>query len=131
MTNFLEQNSVIAVVGVSLDSTKYGHKVFFDLLSKGYNVYAVHPVGGLVSKQTRYLNLNILPQKPDLVVIVTPPQETEKIVKECQKLNIKKIWFQPGSESKEAIDFCKKNNIFYLVNTCIIIDSIKNNSDNI
>jgi predicted CoA-binding protein len=123
MKDFLSQNSIIAVVGVSLDPAKYGYKVFFDLLEKGYHVYAVHLSGGSVGGEKRYISLSDLPVMPDLTVVVTPPQETEKIVRECQDLHIKKIWFQPGSESEAAINFCQKNHIDYLANSCVIISS--------
>jgi predicted CoA-binding protein len=38
------------------------------------------------------------------------------------RLNIRNVWFQPGSESEEAVDFCKKNNINYVAKACIMID---------
>ena len=123
--NFLSSQSIIAVVGVSADSEKYGQKVFFDLLNKGYKVYAVHPDGGEIQGQPRYASLSTLPEKPSLVVSVVPPEITEKIVEECVQLGINKIWMQPGSESQAAIELCRKNKIEYLANACIIIRSVK------
>jgi hypothetical protein len=123
--NFLTDKSIIAVVGVSSAPEKYGNKVFFDLLNKGYRVYAIHPDGGEIQGNPRYANLSSLPEKPTLVVSVVPPKTTEKIILECVKLDIDKIWMQPGSESQAAIELCRKNKIKYLANACIIIQSIK------
>jgi predicted CoA-binding protein len=48
---------------------------------------------------------------------------TEKILEDCQKIGIKKIWMQSGSESQKAIEFCRRNKIDFLAGTCIILDS--------
>ena len=121
INEFLNKKNIIAVIGVSNNTKKYGYKVFFELLNAGYKVYAIHKEEGLVKKYKRYKNLESLPKKPDVVNIVVPPKVTEEIVKECKKLNIKKIWMQPGSESQKAIDYCNKNKIKLLHNMCIIL----------
>ena len=122
---FLDKNNVLAVVGVSLDLNKYGHKVFFDLLNAGYKVYAVHPDGGEVRGQPRYQDLASLPEKPDVVSVVVPPAVTEKIIKECQRLGIDKVWMQPGSENEAAIRYCRANGIKVLSGVCVMIEREK------
>ncbi len=118
--NFLNKSNIFAVVGVSKNKDKYGYKVFFDLLKKGYKVYPVHPQEGLVNGYLRYKDLISLPEKPDVVSVVVPPQVALEITKECYNLGIKKIWFQPGSESNEALNFCKNHNIKTLSGVCIM-----------
>lgn len=119
---FLDKENIIAVVGVSNDDKKYGNRVFFDLLKAGYKVYAVHKDDGFVKKYRRYPNLRSLPEKPDVVNTVVPPDVTENIAKECKNLDINKIWMQPGSESQKVIDYCNKNNIKTLHNVCIMVE---------
>ena len=68
---------------------------------------------------------NFFPAYRTAFSIVVPPEVTEDIVKQCKKLNIKKIWMQPGSESKKAIDYCKKNNIELLNGVCILLENKK------
>ncbi len=123
ISEFLEKSNIFAVVGVSTDPSKYGHRVFFKLLHTGYTAYAIHPEAGEALGHTRYTTLSNLPQKPDVVSIVVPPEVTESIVRECKKLGIKKVWMQPGSESKEAIQFCYENNIKVIHDTCIILNT--------
>ena len=122
---FLDKKNIIAVVGVSSNPQKYGNRVFFNLLENGYKVYAVHNDGGTIDRYTRYPNLKSLPEKPDVANIVVPPDITEKIVKECKELGIKKVWMQPGSESQKAIDYCSKNNIKILHGICIMVEKKK------
>ena len=111
-----------AIVGASRDTSKYGYKVFLSLKKSGYKVYPINPnakelLGGLRC----YSSLKELPEKPDVVVTVVPPKIALKTVKEASKLGITKIWMQQGSESEEAIEFCKQKSINCTTNTCIII----------
>ncbi|MEM2927645.1 MAG: CoA-binding protein [Nitrososphaerota archaeon] len=119
---FLNKNNVIAIVGVSRDPEKYGYKVYKDLKEAGYKVYPVNPNASEILGDKCYPNLESLPIKPDVVNIVVPPNITEKIVKECKKLNIKKVWMQPGTESEEAIKFCNENGIDVVYGVCIMIE---------
>lgn len=97
------KNKKIAVIGASEDQSKYGHRIFKDLASKGYTVWPVNPKGGQILGKTVYKNLAELPSKPDIVITVVPPSVTEEVVEECRKLNIEHIWMQPGSESEKAV----------------------------
>lgn len=94
----------IAVVGVSGDASKYGHKIFRDLLKAGYPVKGVNPKGGFVLGNVLYKALEDIEQKPDLVITVVAPAITGEVVETCNKLGIKTIWMQPGSESPEAVE---------------------------
>ena len=123
MNTTLNKNDRIAVIGVSDNPSKFGHKVYFDLISKGYQVYAVHPDEGEVLGFKRFKKLSDLPVVPDVVNIVTQPSITEAIVRECKELGIKKVWMQPGSESEEAIAFCRDNEIEALHSACIMVEN--------
>ncbi len=99
-----KEYELIAVVGVSEDASKYGHKIFRDLLNTGYPVRGVNPRGGFVLGSQIYRSVSEMEKKPDLVITVVPPPVTEKIVEECNRLGIKHVWMQPGSESQKAAD---------------------------
>jgi len=120
ITAFFKKGNVFAVVGVSRNPRKYGYKVYKDLKSSGYKVYPVNPNANKIDGQKCYPSLTHLPEKPDVVVTVVPPEVTEKIVKECKELKINKVWMQPGSGSKKAINFCKKNKINVINDICVI-----------
>jgi len=96
--------SLIAVVGVSDDASKYGHKIFRDLLNAGYPVKGVNPKGGFVLGHNIYKSLSEMESRPELVITVVPPSATVGVVEECNKLGIKNVWLQPGSESAEALE---------------------------
>lgn len=118
---FLSKENVFAVVGVSRNPAKYGHQVYKDLKEAGYVVYAVNPSIDEVSGDRCYPSLSELPEKPDVVDIVVPPEVTEKIVEECKELRIEKVWMQPGSESEHAINFCTRNDIKVVHDVCVMV----------
>lgn len=125
LNDFLDKKNIFAVVGVSLNANKYGHKVYQDLLNAGYQVYPIHPDNGKINGKKRYVNLKNLPYKPDVVSIVVPPNIAIQIVKQCKDLKIDKIWLQPGSESEEIINYCRDNKIKFLSNACIMVKRLQ------
>jgi len=120
--SFLNPENIFGVVGASRDPEKYGHKVYRDLLNAGYRVYCVNPNANEVLGNRCFPGLEVLPVKPDVVDVVVPPKITEQIVKICKKLEITKVWMQPGSESKAAIRFCEENGIDVVHGVCVMVE---------
>ena len=119
---FLEKRNVFVVVGVSRNHRKYGHQVYKDLRNAGYNVYPVNPNADEILGDKCYPSLESLPKSPQVVDLVVPPKATNQIVKVCKKLGIEKVWMQPGSESKTAINFCRENNIEVVHGVCVMVE---------
>ncbi len=117
----INTQDIYAVVGVSSNIEKYGYKVFNDLLTGGYQVFGVNPKGGEVAGQKLYASLGDLPEPVDCLVLVTQPEVSEKLVQEAIDLGIKKIWFQPGSESETALELCRSAQIESISNACIMV----------
>jgi len=118
---FLKKENVFAVVGVSRSPEKYGHQVYKDLKEAGYVVYPVNPsIDGVLGDRC-YHSLSELPEKPDVVDTVVPPHVTEKIVEECKELGIERVWMQPGSESEQAMEFCRRNHIKVVHDMCVMV----------
>ncbi len=122
---FLRKENIFAVVGVSRDKKKYGYKVYKNLKEAGYKVYPINPNCDEIDGDRCYHFIGELPEKPDVVDIVVPPAVTEKILIKCKEFGIRKVWVQPGSESKKALKFCKKNNIEVICNVCVMVEREK------
>ncbi|MEW6040310.1 MAG: CoA-binding protein [Elusimicrobiota bacterium] len=120
MREFLLQKS-FAVVGSFRDESKYAYKILKDLKNKGYEVYPVNPKIKEVEGLKCYPSVINIPVVVDVVDMVTPPQVTEQIVRECLQKGISRVWMQPGAESDMAIKFCQKNNIKVIYNACIML----------
>ena len=59
--------------------------------------------------------------KIDAVINVVSPAQTVEIVKEANQIGVKNIWMQQGSESDEAINFCRENGINEVHKECILM----------
>jgi len=127
ITKLLDNHNVFAVVGVSKNENKYGNKVYKDLKSAGYRVYPVNPKETEILGDQCYKDLYHLPEKPDVVNIVTPPEVTKRIVQDCKKIGIDKIWLQPGAESDEIIAYCKKNSMLCVHDVCVMMQKKDSN----
>jgi len=121
--DFLAQRK-IAVIGVSRSRSKYGNAVFRDLMRKGYNVFAINPGAEMIEGEPCYPNLKALPEPVDGIVSVVPPRQTERVVREAAQVGIKRIWMQPGAESKDAIHFCRENNLNVVYGRCVMVLSV-------
>lgn len=110
----------IALIGVSSNPEKYGHKIFKDLLANEYSVVGVNPKGGEILGQTIYTSLKELPETPELVLLVVPPEIGINVVRSARDLGIKQIWCQPGAESDLISEYCAQNNIDLVRNSCLM-----------
>ncbi|MEN3014005.1 MAG: CoA-binding protein [Endomicrobiia bacterium] len=113
-----------AVVGSFRNEQKIAYKIFRNLKERGYNVYPVSISAKEVDGVKCYKSILELPEDVEVVDVVTPPEVSLEIVKQCFKKGIKNIWLQPGAESKEVIKFCKDNSIKVVYETCIMMHSI-------
>jgi len=122
---FTDKSNIIAVVGVSANLEKYGYKIYKKLKEDGFKVYGVNPSYESAADEQIYPDLESLPERPTLVITVVPRAVTLEVIKKCKELMIPRVWMQPGSESPEAVEFCRKNGIKALYNMCFVADGLK------
>ncbi len=122
---FLDKKNKIAVVGVSENPEKWGRKIYETLKHEGFEVYPINPKHEKIGNDKCYPNLQSLPIRPDVVIFATKPDVTEKVLADVKKVGVEKVWFQPGSESEKAEEFCKENKIKYIKNLCFVVDGLK------
>ncbi len=111
----------IAVAGVSRTQSNAANLIYRMLRSNGYQVFAVNPSAAIVEGDVSYANLKSISEKPEGVVIVTKPEVTDEIVRECAALGIKNVWIHNGmgtSVSENAVAFCRENGINVIPGGC-------------
>jgi predicted CoA-binding protein len=118
--NFLSCKD-IAVVGVSRKGSKFGNVIYKELKKKGIAIYGVNPSMESIFGDKCYNNLLELEGKIDGVINVVSPTKTLEVVKEVNKIGVKNIWMQQGSETEEAINFCRENGINEVHKECILM----------
>ncbi len=117
---FLSQRT-LAVVGVSRSGRKFGNGASRELRKKGYRVIPVHPEAETIDGQPCYGSLNELPEQAGGLLVVVPPSETEKVVKEASAAGIRHIWMQQGAESEAAIEYCEQEGMSVVHGECILM----------
>lgn len=109
-----------AVVGASEDRSKFGNITFRELKRRGKRVYPVNPKATVVEGEPCYPSLSALPEKVERVLIVVPPKQGERVVREAAEAGIKQVWFQPGAESEAAVAYCRAHGMVAVAGYCIL-----------
>lgn len=111
----------LALVGASRCGRKFGNTVHRDLKAKGYTVRVVHPAADTIDGDRCWPTLRELPGKVGGVVVVVPPNQTEKVVREAAAAGIRRVWMQQGAESPAAISFCEASGLDVVHGRCILM----------
>ncbi len=120
---FLAQGTV-ALAGVSRSGGGYGNQVLRDLTRKGYRVLPVHPEVAELGGVPAYGSLAELPEPVGGLILVVPPDESEKLVREAAAAGIRRVWMQPGAESQAAIELGRRLGITVIHHECVMVRSV-------
>lgn len=116
---FLSQ-SKFAIIGVSNNPKKFGNTLLKEAISKKMDIYPIHPYIESVEGIKCYQSLSNIEGINALIICVTP-KSAISVVQNAIDYGIKHIWLQQGSESKEAIELCQKNNINLISKRCLLM----------
>jgi uncharacterized protein len=122
--DFLAQKR-IAVAGVSRDDSHHpaANLIYRRLKRTGHAVFPVNPHMQTFEGDRCYPDLRSIPGGVDGVVIVTRPETTEKIVRDCGTAGVPRVWmhqsFGKGSSvSTEAVEYCRQHEIRVIAGAC-------------
>ena len=122
--DFLSQRR-IAVAGVSRDDNHHpaANLIYRRLKQTGHEVFAVNPHLQTFEGDRCYPNVQSVPGGVDAVVIVTRPETTAKIVRECSAAGIRRVWMHQStakgsSVSPEAVEYCRAHGISVIAGAC-------------
>ena len=122
--DFLAQKR-IAVAGVSRDNSRHptANLIYRRLKSDGRSVFPVNPHMQTFEGDRCYPNLQVIPGGVDGVVIVTRPETTERIVRDCTDAGVRRVWMHQSigkgsSVSPEAVEYCRQRNIGVIAGAC-------------
>jgi predicted CoA-binding protein len=118
--NFLSQRT-LALVGASRDPKAFSSMASKELRAKGVRVIPVNPNADTIMGERCYPSLADLPERVDGALIMTPPSQTEAVVRDAAAAGIKQVWMQQGAESPAAIQFCQENGISEVHGECILM----------
>jgi predicted CoA-binding protein len=118
--DFISQKA-LAIVGVSRGGQKFGNMAYREFKAKGYQLYPIHPSAETLEGDRAYADFKSLPEKVGGVLVIVPPAQTEKVVREAAAAGVTRIWMQRGAESEAAIRFCQEGGIAEVHGECIMM----------
>lgn len=118
--SFLEPKKM-AIAGVSRNPKKFGRHVYEHLREAGYSLYPVNPNTEQLNGTACYKSIAELPDEVDRVFIVTPPEQTADCIRQSLDKGIRNIWIQQRSDTTEALDLLKDQEVNLIVNKCIFM----------
>lgn len=115
--------SPFAVVGASDDRHKFGNKVLRCYWDHGRTAYPVNPKRDTVEGKPCFATLADVPGPVHGVSLITQPAVSEAIVEEAAALGIERLWFQPGSESRRALEAARRHGMTVIAGgPCVLVE---------
>jgi predicted CoA-binding protein len=122
--DFLAQKR-IAVAGVSRNNSHRppANLIYHRLKKSGHDVFPVNPHTPIFDGELCYPDLKSIPGGVDGVVIVTRPETTQRIVRDCNDAGIRHVWMHQSigkgsSVSPEAVEYCRQHDISVIAGAC-------------
>lgn len=121
----------IAVVGMSKDPSKYGHKVGAYLKGHGYRIVPVNPSAEEILGERSYPSLLDIPEELqreiELIDIFRPSEDIPPIVAQAVELKkrhgkLKGVWMQLGIVNEVAAKMAEKAGLEVVMDRCIMLE---------
>ena len=109
----------IAVIGASTAVGKPAHDIPRYLQSQGYRIVPVNPRGGEILGARAFPSLRDVDLPIDVVDVLRPPQEAEAVARDAVAIGAKILWFQPGTDSGEAVLAVANSGITIVTGRCM------------
>src|SRR5690348_17872959 len=112
----------IAFVGVSRNPKDFSRQLFRDMRTRGYDMVPVNPSGSDVEGQTCFASVRDITPPAEAALIMTPPDQTAGIVRDCDAAGIHDVWLHSGggqgSVSDEALHYGATHHMEVVAGQC-------------
>ena len=119
--DFLAQKR-LAIVGVSHNPKSFSRSLYNEFKSRGYDTVAVNPAADEIAGERCYARLQDIRPPVDAVLLMTSPQVTDTVVRDCVEAGIKQVWMYraagQGAVSEAAVQFCRDHGIQVVAGEC-------------
>ena len=93
------------------------------LKDTGHDVFAVNPNMQSFEGDRCYPDVGSIPGGVDGVVIITRPEITERIVRDCDAAGVHRVWMHQSlasgtSVSPQAVEYCRQHDISVIAGAC-------------
>ncbi len=118
----LQDNRVIAVVGLSPNWNRPSYFAAKYMLEHGYTVIPVNPGATEILGQKCYPDLAAIPVKVDLVDVFRKPEDAGPIADEAIRIGAKCLWLQLGVIHREAAGKAVAAGLDVVMDRCVKIE---------
>ncbi len=111
----------MAIVGVSRNPAETANAIFRKFKDNGYTVYPVNPVAEKVEGVRCYASVKDIPGGVGAAVLVTKPEVTARVAKDCVDAGVKWVWMHKSfgdSSSSKAIQTLKAGGVHAIPAGC-------------
>lgn len=119
LVSIYARTKTIATVGASASPGKPAHEIPRYLRSQGYRIIPITPRRASVFDEPTRGSLEDLGERPDVVNVFRPPEEAEAVARATIAVGAPVLWFQPGTESTEAIEVARAAGVALVFGRCM------------
>ena len=109
----------IAVIGACSDHKKFGNKAVRAFLAEGWHVYPVHPTETEIEGLPAFKSVADIPGSVDEATLYIPTHRIKPVLDEIAKKGIKTVWFNPGTEDPEALEYAEDLHLDHVIGCSI------------
>jgi predicted CoA-binding protein len=99
----MDQTKTVVVIGASQDRSKFGNKAVRAYRSEGWVVYPINPHRSSIEGIPAFRTVQLVPQPVQRAVLYVQPEIVLGLLEDIATHGVQEIFFNPGTESVEAI----------------------------
>ena len=112
--------STIAIIGASANPEKFGNKAVRAYVQQGWTVHPVNPKEPTIEGLKVYKSVREIPGNVDEASVYLPPHLVSAVLQEIAAKGIKRVWFNPGCESDDAVERAEELGLEAVVGCSIV-----------
>jgi uncharacterized protein len=120
INNFLSLKT-FTIAGASRTGKKFGNSILKEMKSRNYKIFPVHFDAETIDGEKCYKDFASLPEPAEGLIISVNKKKTLEILRNAYNSGIENVWIQLMSDSKEALEYCRENNINVISKECILM----------
>lgn len=110
----------IAIIGASANPEKFGNKAVRAYAQQGWTVYPINPKETIIEGLKAYKTVREIQEAVDEASVYLAPHLVPAVLQEIAAKGIKRVWFNPGTESDDAVERAEELGLEAVVGCSIV-----------
>jgi predicted CoA-binding protein len=121
LKKLLVEARTIAVYGCSPKPDRTSYQITDFLISKGYEVYPVHPQADVILGRRCYAKLADIPVHIDIVDVFRKAEFTPEVARQAVEIGSGALWLQQGIINEESYRIAEEGGVIPVMDLCIAV----------